>query len=253
MANRIANKIATVTGGARGIGRSTALLFAQEGATVVILDRDGGGAERTCHEIEQAGGAALALETNVADAQSVTNAFALITEKFGKLDALVNNAGIAKGKLFEHMTPDEWESVWQTNLQGTITCTQAAIPLLKKGLKPRVINIASILARAHSKKLSAYSASKGAVANISRTLACELGSLDIRVNYIMPGFIRTDMTESLVSKRLYRKVIEWRTPLKRLGKPADVAKVALFLASSDSDFITGEGITVDGGLMLHAI
>lgn len=253
MVNRLAEKITVVTGGARGIGRSTALLFAQEGAHVAILDRDGEGAERTRQEIERLGGVALAFETDVTDAQSVNEAFAALSEQFGKLDALVNNAGIAKSGLFEQMTKDDWDAVWQTNLQGTINCTQAAIALLKKGVMPRVINIASILARTHRKKLSAYSASKGAVANISRTLALELGPSGIRVNYIMPGFIRTDMTESLASKRLYRKVLEWRTPLNRLGAPEDVAKVALFLASSDSDFVTGEGITVDGGLTLHAI
>ncbi len=250
---RLDGKNALVTGGGAGIGRSIALLFAREGARVAALDLDRGAAEQTCGEIGRQGGVALALEADVGRADAVENALRAVGEAFGSLHILVNNAGVARRRRFEQLSEEQWDAVLATNLKGAILCTQKGLPLLKKQPGSKVINIASILISHHSRGLSAYAASKGALAGLSRTLALELAAHSICVNYICPGFIRTEMTRKMHSRWLFRKYVEHRTPLGRMGEPEDVARAALFLASPESDFITGEGITVDGGLTLRAL
>lgn len=252
-AGRLSGLNTVVTGAAGGIGRSIALAFAAEGAAVAALDVDRAGAEATCAAIEQGGATGFAVSADVRDHAAVSRAFDEIAQRFGRLDVLVNNAGVSKSARFEGMSDEHWQRIWQTNLESAIHCTQSALPLLRKADHPKVINMASILAHNYFRKLSAYSASKGALASLSRSLALELARDGICVNYVLPGFIRTSMTERLHSHWLYRKLIERRTPLRRLGEPEDVAKVVLFLASSDANFITGQGITVDGGLTLNAL
>ncbi len=252
MGNRLEGKVALVTGGGSGIGRAIALRFAQEGATLAVLDVNEQRAQATCREIEAAQGTALALAADVRDAAAVEQAIQTVQRKFGALDILVNNAGIARKKMFEQMSEKEWNEVWDTNLSGTLNCTRHSIPLLKKR-GGKIINIASVEVFSHSRKLTSYAASKGAMASFSRTLAVELGPQKICVNYICPGFIRTEMTEPYSKRWLLRKYLQRQTPLGRMGEPEDVARAALFLASEDSDFITGVGITVDGGLTLRAI
>src|SRR5262249_1215360 len=146
-----------------------------------------------------------------------------------------------------------WDRVLATNLKGAMLCTQQALPLLRRQRGGKVVNVASVEVFRHSRKLSAYAASKGALASLSRSLALELAPDGIHVNYICPGFIRHEMTRRHVERWLTRKIVEQRTPLGRIGEPEDVARVALFLASADSDFVTGEGIVVDGGLTLRAL
>ena len=186
-------------------------------------------------------------------ADAVEHLFDEVRERFGALDILVNNAGIAIRRSFARLREDEWDRVLATNLKGAMLCTQKALPLFERARGGKVVNIASVEMFRHSRKLSAYAASKGALASLSRSLALELAPRAIHVNYICPGFIRTDMTRRWAERWLTRKIVEHRTPLGRLGEPEDVARVALFLASSDSDFVTGEGIVVDGGLTLRAV
>jgi len=252
MAARLDGKVALVTGGGSGIGKATALLFAREGARVAVLELVKSRADETCAEIRQQGGTGLALSADVGDATAVDQAFQTLEREFGSLDVLVNNAGLARKKLFDQMSQEEWDKLWNTNLTGVLHCTRRALPLLKRR-KGKIINIASVQVFSHSRKLTAYAASKGALAGLSRTLAVELGPHGICVNYICPGFIRTEMTLRYSKRWLFRKYLERQTPLGRMGEPEDVARAALFLASPDSDFITGEGITVDGGLTLRAL
>ncbi len=250
---RLDGKNAVVTGAGAGIGRSIAALFAQEGARVAVVDRERGRAEDTCREIAQRGGDALALEADVGRAESVEHLVQEVRAQFGALHVLVNNAGIVVRRSFERLSEDQWDRVLTTNLKGAVLCTQKALPLLKQQPGSKVVNIASVEAFRHGRKLSAYAASKGALASLSRSLAVELAPHAIHVNYICPGFIRTEMTRRYVDRWLARKLVEHRTPLGRMGEPEDVARVALFLASADSDFVTGAGIVVDGGLSLRAM
>jgi 3-oxoacyl-[acyl-carrier protein] reductase len=250
---RLEGKRALITGGAAGIGRSTALLFAQEGARVAVLDRHAAGAQETCSQIRGQGGSGIALTGDVTELESLVRAFHEVEREFGGLDILVNNAGTAKQGALADIKHEEWQAVIATNLSGAMLCTQTALPLLKKAGTAKVINMASILASRASRRLAAYSASKAGLLSLTRSLALELGPYGIRVNAISPGFIRTEMTRGYHTRWLVRKFIEHRIPLHRFGEPEDVARVALFLASSDSDFITGADITVDGGVTLRAL
>ncbi len=250
---RLEGKSALVTGAGAGIGRSIAVVFAREGARVAVVDRELTRAERTCREIEARGGNALALAADVSKAEAVEQLFATVGATVGTLHILVNNAGVAVRRSFEKLREDQWDKVLATNLKSAVLCTQRALPLLKRQPGSKIVNIASVEVFRHAKKLSAYAASKGALASLSRSLALELAPHGIHVNYICPGFIRTDMTRRYTERWLTRKLVEHRTPLGRLGEPDDVGRVALFLASADSDFVTGEGIVVDGGLTLRGI
>ena len=250
---RLEARRALVTGAGTGIGRAIASLFAREGARVAALDQDGASAERTRREIEAAGGTALALTADVTRADEVEGAIALIDRRWSGLDILVNNAGIAIRRSFARIREEQWDRLMATNFKGAVLCTQKAIPLLRRQRGSKVVNVASVEVFRHSRKLAAYAASKGALASLSQSLAVELAPDGIHVNYICPGFIRTEMTRRYAERWLTRQILQRRTPLGRLGEPEDVARVALFLASSDSDFVTGEGIVVDGGLALRSV
>jgi 3-oxoacyl-[acyl-carrier protein] reductase len=253
MSGRLTGKVALVTGAGDGIGKAIAQLYAREGARIAVLDKDSDAASLTREAIERAGGAAMVLAADVRDAAQVEGAIGQIGSQWKALDILVNNAGIARKQMFEQMEPGDWEEVWDTNLTGAINVTRKALPLLKRQPGSKIVNIVSIEVFSHSRKLSAYAASKGALASLSRTLAVELAPHQVCVNYICPGFIDTAMTKPYSKRWLFRKYVERQTPLRRMGTPQDVAGVALFLASSDADFVTGQGITVDGGLTARAL
>ncbi len=208
---RLEGKHAVVTGAGAGIGRSIAVLFAREGARVAVVDRERARAEDTCREIEQHGGSALALAADVSKAESVEHLVREAGEHFGTLHILVNNAGIAVRRSFEKLREEQWDRVLATNLKGAVLCTQKALPLLKQQPGSKVVNIASVEVFRHSRKLSAYAASKGALASLSRSLALELAPHAIHVNYICPGFIRTEMTRRYADRWLTRKIVDPRT------------------------------------------
>ncbi len=250
VAGRLEGKVALVTGAGGGIGRAIVQAFAAEGARVGVVDRDEKASEETCEGI---GAAAVPFPADVSSLDSITQLMQSVERRFEALHVLVNNAGIAPRKRFETLQPAEWHEVWATNLEGAVSCTRAALPLLRRGAPASIINIASIMIGYHSTRYSAYATSKGALASLSRSLALEVARDGIRVNYVCPGFIRTEMTRRYWSRWLFRRYLKLRTPMGRAGEPEEVASVAVFLASADSIFVTGQGITVDGGLTLQVL
>ncbi len=246
---RLQDKIAIVTGGGQGIGRETALTFAREGAKVVVADMNEEAAGLVVEEIKQAGsGDALAVHVNVAEAESV-EAMVAATQKWGggRIDALINNAGIIKDATLRKMKEEQWDAVIDVNLKGVWLCGRAVAPVMIEQGGGSIINASSIVGVYGNGGQSNYSASKGGVIAMTKTWAVELGSKGIRVNAIAPGFIVTPMTERLLKR--VEDHLKATTPLRRLGKPQDIANVYLFLASDESSFITGQVIEVSGGFM----
>ena len=244
---RLENKVALITGGARGIGRSIALLFAQEGCNVVVGDVNLPEAQKTCLDIEAYGRKSLALEMDVTDCKKVEEAVNKILDKFGKVDILVNNAGITKDNLLLRMSEAEWDAVLNVNLKGTFNCIKAVSRIMIKQRKGKIINIASIIGIIGNAGQANYSVSKAGIIALTKTAAKELASRNINVNAVAPGFIQTDMTDKL-PEDLKQKMKE-AIPLARFGSPDDVANVCLFLAAEESDYITGQTIVVDGGMV----
>jgi 3-oxoacyl-[acyl-carrier protein] reductase len=249
---KLKDQVALVTGGGRGIGRAICQAFAAEGAKVAVVYRDNhAAAESTVQAISQNGGLALALQVDVTDADSVQKAVERVEKEWGRIDILVNNAGVIQDDLFVRMEPEAWNKVLQTNLGGTYNFCRAVAYTLMKQRRGRIINVSSVAAEHVNMGQTNYAASKGAINSFTRALAVELASRNVTVNAIAPGFIETDMSEAVRNKAgdLIKKVI----PMRRLGQPHDVAKVAVFLASDDSAYVTGQVLTVDGGLSLGAV
>jgi 3-oxoacyl-[acyl-carrier protein] reductase len=249
---RLKDQVALVTGGSRGIGRAIVKAFAAEGARVAFVYRGNqAAAESLVAEIAQANGTALALKGDVASADDAQRCVEQVEKEWGRLDILVNNAGVIRDDLFVRMEPEAWQAVVQTNLGGTYNFCKAVAYTLMKQRRGRIINISSVAADHVNMGQTNYAASKGAINAFTRALAVELASRNVTVNAIAPGFIETDMSEAVRNKAgdLIKKII----PMRRLGQPDDVARVAVFLASADSAYLTGQVLTVDGGLSLGAI
>jgi len=245
---RLKDRVALVTGSAQGIGREIALVFAREGADVIISDINMEKAAKTSIEIEALGRRSLALQLNVTDYASVEEAVNKILDKFGKVDILINNAGITKDGLLLRMSEADWDAVINVNLKGTFNCTKAVSKVMIKQRGGRIINIASIIGIIGNAGQANYSASKAGIIALTKTAAKELASRNIAVNAVAPGFIQTDMTAKL-PEELKAKMLE-AIPLNRLGSPADVAYTCLFLACEESGYITGQTIVVDGGMVM---
>lgn len=245
---RLNNKVALITGGARGIGREIALLFAREGAYVVIGDLNLEEAEKTVIEIESLGKKAMFLSLNVTDYAKVEESVNKILDKTGKVDILINNAGITKDNLLLRMSEQDWDAVLNVNLKGTFNCTKAVSKLMIKQRGGKIINIASIIGIIGNAGQANYSASKAGIIALTKTTAKELASRNINVNAVAPGFIQTEMTAKL-SEDLKQKMLA-SIPLNKLGSPRDVANVCLFLASDEADYITGQTVVVDGGMVM---
>jgi len=241
-------KTAIVTGAASGIGRACAQLFAREGAQVFAVDLPG----KELAEAHNGRERIATCEKSVADADAAETIVDGATKRFGKLDILMNNAGVASNALAELMSLSDWDRTFAVNLRAPFLLCQRAIPHLKASGAGRIINVASVMAEGTGLGLSAYCASKAGVAGLTRTLALELGKFAVTANYLLPGAIRTGMTSPLWEARPDIADI-WanKSALRRLGEPEDLAKAALFLASDDGVFVTGHGLTVDGGLMLR--
>jgi 3-oxoacyl-[acyl-carrier protein] reductase len=244
---RLKDKVALVTGGAQGIGRQICLTFAGEGADIVIGDVNLEQARKTKQEIEALGRVAEAQELDVTDYSKVQNTINKILDKFKKIDILVNNAGITRDNLILRMSETEWETVIKVNLTGTFNCTKAVSRVMLKQRRGKIINIASIIGLVGNSGQANYSASKAGIIALTKTAAKELASRNINVNAVAPGFIQTQMTERLPAEIKAR--MRSQIPLERFGNPEDVAGVCLFLASDESNYITGQTIIVDGGMV----
>jgi NAD(P)-dependent dehydrogenase (short-subunit alcohol dehydrogenase family) len=248
---RLEGKNALVTGAGAGIGLAIARLFAAEGAHVFVSDMDAGAAEAGAASIITEGGSAQALVIDVTNAGHVDAAIAGVKRDKGVLHVLVNNAGLLLRSDFRHMEDELWSKTLDAHLWGTIRMTRAAFPLLQAAKGASVVNMSSITAHNHGRQLSAYSTAKAAVSALSRSLAIEFAPFEIRVNYLCPGFIPTKLTDRLTSHPQMAKSLVGRIPMRRFGTPEEVAKSALFLASDDSSYITGAGLTIDGGMSIN--
>ena len=242
------DKVALVTGGARGIGRDIALCFANEGADIAICDVNAETLATTQKEIESAGRQALTGAVDVTKSDQVEAFVQKILDKFKKIDILVNNAGITRDGLIVRMSEADWDLVLAVNLKGAFNCTKAVSKTMMKQRDGRIVNIASIIGIMGNAGQANYAASKGGLIAFTKTVAKELASRNVRANAIAPGFIQTDMTAKLTDE--VKSEMMKHIPLGRLGSPQDVADLALFLASDDSAYVTGQVIQVDGGMVM---
>ena len=245
---RFQEKVVLVTGSAQGIGREIALAFAREGADVVISDINLEKAMQTSREIEGIGRRSLAVELNVTDYTKVEEALNKILDKFTKVDILVNNAGITKDNLTLRMSDADWDAVIAVNLKGTFNTTKAISRVMMKQRRGKIINIASIIGIIGNAGQANYAASKAGIIALTKTTAKEFASRNLNINAVAPGFIQTEMTARL-PEEVKQKMLAM-IPLNRFGSPADVAGACLFLASEEADYITGQTIVVDGGMVM---
>lgn len=245
---RLQGQVAIVTGASRGIGRSTALAFAAEGANVVVnYASSSGAADEVVAEITHAGGNAIALQADVSKVEQVDNLVNEVMEKLGRIDILVNNAGITRDTLLLRMKPEDWQAVIDLNLTGVFLCTRAVSKIMLKQKSGRIINITSVAGQMGNPGQANYSAAKAGVIGFTRTVAKELASRGVTVNAVAPGFIATDMTKDLKNTDDIVKFI----PLGRYGQPEEIAGMIRFLAAdSAAAYITGQVFNVDGGMVM---
>ena len=245
---RLKDKVTFVTGAAQGIGKAIAVAFAREGSHLVVSDVNLELASQTAKEIEALGVKALAIKTNVADLAEVESGVAEAVKFFGRIDIMVNNAGITKDNLLIRMKKEEWDAVINVNLSGVFNCTKAVSSLMMKQRCGKIINIASIVGQMGNFGQANYAASKAGVIGFTKSVAKELAARNITANAIAPGFIQTAMTDKIPDE-IKQKMIE-QIPLGKLGQPEDVAQAALFLASPAADYITGQVLAVNGGMYM---
>src|SRR5271154_2156161 len=245
---QLASHIAVVTGAGRGIGRAIALKFAAEGADIACVSRTAENAEKVAAEIRLLGRQAWAYAVDVADAAAVAAAAEKILQQTGKVDILVNNAGITRDGLLMRLSDEDWDTVLNTNLKGAFLFTKAFSRAFAKQRSGRIINISSVIGLIGNPGQSNYAASKAGLIGFTQSVAREFASRGITANCIAPGFIVTEMTEALGEPA--REMLKTRIALGRLGAAEDVANVVLFLASDLAAYVTGQVITVDGGLAM---
>lgn len=244
---KLADKVAIITGGGSGIGRETAMLFAKEGAKVLVADWSAETGQETARMIEENGGDARFIKTDVSQKSDVDNMVQATLEEFGKIDILINNAGIAKYGKVDATDEETWDQVLAVNLKSVYLCSSSVIPEMRKIGKGKIVNIASIAGLTGFSQLAAYCASKGGVINLTRQMSLDYAPEKINVNAIAPGVIETAMTKDMLADPEESRRMNNDTPYTRLGLPNDIAQAALYLSSDDSDFVNGEILTVDGG------
>lgn len=250
---KLANKIALVTGSSQGIGRAIAERFAQEGADVVInYNRTPGGAEDALRNVEAKGRRGLIVKADLSQTTEVRKLVATVIDHFGRLDILVNNAGIETHAPFWEVTEEDYDRVLNVNLKGAFFATQEIVRhLMQTKRRGKIVNISSVHEDLPFPNFAAYCASKGGLKMLTRNLGVELGPLGININSIAPGAIETPINTKLLNDPQKLSALLSQIPLSRLGKPDDVAGLAVFLASDDADYVTGSTYFVDGGLTWH--
>lgn len=244
---RLKDRVAIVTGAASGIGQASAQLFTQEGARVLAVDRPGAGVG----DVHAGNDAIVGLDQDVAAEDAPANIIAAVLESFGKLDIVFSNAGVSRNALADQQTDEDWQFILDVNLTAQFRLIKAAVPHLKQSPAPRIINTASVMARMTDRGLVAYCASKAGVAGMTRAMALDFGKYGITANYIEPGAIQTGLTRASFANEEIAAIWAKKAALRRLGEPVDIARAALFLASDDAGFVSGHGLTVDGGLTLR--
>ena len=245
---RLENKVAVITGSARGIGFAIASAFASEGALAVVIDLFQDAVDASVGQINDQGYKAAGFAADVTDPQSIERTFAEILAQHTRIDILVNNAGITKDNLIMKMSEEDWDNVLKVNLKGTFNCIQKICRPMMKQREGVIINISSVIGISGNAGQANYAASKGGVIALTKSAAKEFASRNIRVNAVAPGFIQTEMTASLPEAVINNYLDS--IPLKRGGTAADVANLCIFLASEDASYITGQTINVDGGLIM---
>jgi 3-oxoacyl-[acyl-carrier protein] reductase len=257
MGTELEGRVAVITGGANGIGRQTALTFARAGASVALWDVVEEAGQAVAAEIEDAGGRAAFFKVNVTSQDEVSGAVKAVVAQFGKIDILINNAGITRdaqlvkvkdGQLAGKMSEAEFDAVIAVNLKGVFNCAQAVAPLMIAAGHGRIVNASSVVAHYGNFGQTNYVATKAAVIGMTKVWARELGKRGITVNAVAPGFIATDMVTAMPEQVLSNMVAH--TPLGRLGEPQDIANAYLFLASDEASFVNGAVLDVDGGLVI---
>ncbi len=244
------NKVALITGARRGMGKSHAIALAKQGAKVAVTDINQDDCQKVVDEIKSSGGKAIAFKLDVSDKSEVDSVVAEIVKKFGQLDILINNAGIAQFKPFLELSEEDWDRTIDINLKGEFLCAQAAAKVMEKRKGGVIVNIASVAMGQQGigmSNIAHYCASKGGIAAMTEALAVELAPFNIRVNAIAPGMIETPMIDVVKSDPKMLKAMLQRVPLKRVGRPEEVSELVVFLASDSSSYMTGAVVIIDGG------
>ncbi len=244
---RLEGKVAIITGAANGLGLEAARLFLKEGAKVALVDYDATTGEQRTAELQTEGEAAF-YQVDVANQEKVVEMVSMVKERFGKIDILINNAGITKDNMLLKMSGEDFQKVMDVNVNGVFHCTQAVVPHMVENGKGKIINTSSVSGVYGNVGQTNYAASKAAVVGMTKSWAKEFGRKNINVNAVAPGFVETGMVETIPEKMV--QTMLQLIPLQRLGKPSDIANAYLYLASDESDYVNGTVLHVDGGIMM---
>lgn len=245
---KIENKVAIVTGASKGIGKAIATRFAREGASLVVASRSRDALEKVAHEIKSAGGEALVVTVDVRSADSVDELVKKTVSHYGRLDLLVNNAGITMGGASEELSPEDWRTAMETDLFGVFFACQAAARVMIPQGGGNIINISSVNGILAAPRRAAYCSSKAGVNALTKVLAIEWADRNIRVNAIAPGYVRTELVQDVIDKgAISMEAILRRTPQHRIGEVEDIAGLAVYMASDESSYMTGSIVAIDGG------